>query len=313
MRGIAILNQDGGTFRTTDMDAYAQFLVHAFARHGHELKVDAVRAGQLIEALEAAARSTAHDLIVAGGGDGTVSAAAGLAWKNNKVLGIIPAGTVNLVARSAAIPLEVEDAARAVAGGRVVAVDIATANGRPFVHQFSVGLQTRLVRERNKLTYGSRFGKMLASARAALAAISRPPRFDVRIDTGEQVLELESLSGLAVSNNPYGEGHLPYADRLDTGQLGVYSAHARTSGAAARLAGDIMLGSWRANPDFRENLVPRAHLHFAKRHRPDCALIDGELVDLTEQVEIILHKKAVKLLVPDNDTEPLENQNGDRP
>lgn len=308
MRGIAILNKDGGTFRSADLGAYADLLVEAFSAHGHALVVDRVSAAQLPDALQSAAQTPDHELMVAGGGDGTVSLAAGLAWKSGQVLGIIPAGTVNLVARSAGIPLDIEQAARALAGGRVEAVDIATANGRPFMHQFSVGLQTRLVREREKLQYGSRFGKLLASARAALAAISRPPRFTVHVDTGAEVLDYKGLSGLAVANNLYGEGHLPYADRLDGGELGLYCARAQTTQAAARLTADIMLGSWRANPDFSEKKIASAHLRFAARRRPDHALVDGELIDLSPEVEIVQHPKGVKLLVPADDAETKEGQ-----
>jgi electron transport complex protein RnfE len=70
---------------------------------------------------------------------------------NSIVLAILPAGTMNLFARAMKVPLVLEEALEAIADGEVGAVDIATANGRPFVHQFSVGIHARLVRIREKL------------------------------------------------------------------------------------------------------------------------------------------------------------------
>lgn len=296
MRGVAILNEESGGLRNIDGAAYARYLRQVFADQNHDLEVRQVSGSELEAALDEVAASEA-ELLVAAGGDGTISTAAGKMWRANKVLGVLPAGTVNLVARSLKIPLELEEAARALAEGDVLEADIATANGTPFMHQFSVGLQTELVKEREQLTYGSRFGKMLASFRAALAAISRPPRFEVGVDLG-QGSQTRVLSGLAISNNPYGEGHLPYADRLDQGILGIYSAAPLTMGAAARLTTDLMMGSWRANDDFKEDTAEGVVLEFSGRRRPSQAVLDGELIPLEERIEITLHRKALRILRP---------------
>lgn len=302
---MAVLNRDSGSLRNNDIAGYSDHLKSAFKTHGHELEVRQVDGASIRRALTEAAKG-AGELLVAGGGDGTVSAAAGIAWKHQKVLGILPAGTINLVARSLKIPLELDEAALALAGGEICPGDIATAGDTPFMHQFSVGLQTEMVKQRQKLTYESRFGKMLASFRAALATIARPPQFEVEIEIetkdGREKAR-RRLSGLAVSNNPYGEGHLPYADRLDQGILGVYTARAMSAGAAARLTTDIMLGSWRANPDFSEQHVNAVTLRFSPRRRPQHAVLDGELIPLPPQVNITLHRHGVRLLCPRTDTE----------
>ena len=84
-----------------------------------------------------------------------------------KALAILPAGTMNLFARSLGIPLTLDAAVQSFADGKVQAVDIATANGQPFVHQFSIGMHAKLVHLREKMDFGSRLGKIRASARAA--------------------------------------------------------------------------------------------------------------------------------------------------
>ncbi|KAI1691997.1 diacylglycerol kinase catalytic domain-containing protein [Ditylenchus destructor] len=108
------------------------------------------RRGADIEmALRRCSDRTDLDAMLAGGGDGTVSAAAGLAWQSRMPLGIIPAGTMNLFARSLNIPLDIWQAIDALADGDIAAADIGTADDRAFVHQFSAGLHARMVRLRN--------------------------------------------------------------------------------------------------------------------------------------------------------------------
>ena len=100
MKVRAILNRDGGTLRTTDLDALCGRAVELFGRHGHQLECRIV-AGSSVEAeLDAAAADPAVDAVVAGGGDGTISAAAASAFRSGKPLGVLPAGPMNLFARA---------------------------------------------------------------------------------------------------------------------------------------------------------------------------------------------------------------------
>ena len=153
MRVIGVFNRDGGTFKTTDMDAFAATAVEVFAAHGHALEVRVVDGKNLIAELKRAASD--GQMLVAGGGDGTISAAASVAYEAGIPLGVLPAGTMNLFARSLGLPLRPDEALEAIAGGGLQRVDIATVNGRPFIHQFSVGIHPKLVKLRGQLSYKS--------------------------------------------------------------------------------------------------------------------------------------------------------------
>ena len=98
MHFIAVLNRDGGTLRTTDLDAFARRMTEALEKAGHRLDVESV-AGPEIEAALAKAAASRADVVLAGGGDGTVSAAAAVLMGKKKALAILPAGTMNLFAR----------------------------------------------------------------------------------------------------------------------------------------------------------------------------------------------------------------------
>jgi diacylglycerol kinase family enzyme len=103
---------------------------------------------------------------------------------------------------------------------------------------------------------------------------------------------------VAVSNNPYGEGHLPYPDKLDQGKLGVYLVGPLTVTDQAKLMADLTLGTWRANGAMEEFSATNVNLRFPDLRRAGLALIDGELIALEPEVEIRIHKGALKVLYP---------------
>lgn len=297
MRAVAVLNRDGGTFKTTDMEAFCDVLQRRFAAKGRELVCRPTSGKEIVDALEDAAGDERYDALIAGGGDGTVSAATSIAWRTGTPLGILPAGTMNMFARALGLPLDLEQAAEALAGADTTACDIATANGRPFVHQFSVGMQPRIIRDRNSFEYYSRFGKMLAGLRATLATFHRPPAFPASI-TADESCQDGRYSLIVVSNNLYGEGHLPYADDLSGGVLGIGRVAPLKPHQNLQLIADFLIGNWRANPDFEMVPARKVKLEFPKLTRRAKATIDGELVSLARNVELKIHPGALRVLAP---------------
>lgn len=298
MRIAAVLNKEGGTIRTLDVDRLCADLDAAFARAGRTFECHVTDGANLIETLQEQAGRGDIDCIVAGGGDGTVSAAAAICWKHGKALGILPAGTMNFFARTLGIPLNLPDAIAALADAPEARADIATANGRAFIHQYSVGMQPRMVLERERREYkATRLGKILASARAALSPLLRPPSFRAHV-TADGSRTGRRLSLLVVSVNPHGHGHLPYPDTYDFGHLGMYFARPLEPRASVQLAADLTLGSWDGNPDLETGTAREVLLEFPGLKSDAKALVDGELVDLEARVEIRLERKALRVLNP---------------
>jgi diacylglycerol kinase family enzyme len=296
MKLIGLFNRDGGTFRTTDMAAYEQHAERVFREAGHDFEAVVVSGKEIIPAIERAAGRSDIDGIVAGGGDGTISAAASVAWKNGIPLGVIPAGTMNLFARSLQLPLDIWQVLDVLANGEVDAVDIGSANGRPFIHQFSAGMHARLVRFRNSYTYRSRVGKMLASSRAALGVIFNPPEFDVQFELDGKH-ENRRVSAISVSNNPFGQNTLFYADDLTTGNLGFYLAKPMKPWGVARLAFDMMRGKFRENADVMVMNTRVLHLNFPRKSSKANCVIDGELLPLATDIFLKLHPGELKVMV----------------
>jgi diacylglycerol kinase family enzyme len=297
MRFLAILNRDGGTLRTTDLDALSKRAEVILAAAGHDLAVEQVAGKEIVEALNAAARKRGVDVVMAGGGDGTISAAAAALMGKKRMLAVLPAGTMNLFARSLGIPLALEAAIEAFASGRSHAVDVASANGRPFVHQFSVGMHPELVKRREKAEYRSRWGKMRASAAAAVQTLRNPPRLTARLEMGATEI-VARTSSIGVSNNLFGEGHLPYADMPDQGELGIYVARTQRRSDFFRFVAHMARGSWDANPQVEIHRSGEAVLTIESAHRGMRAAIDGELCKLEKRTELKCHAGALRVLLP---------------
>ena len=107
--------------------------------------------------------------------------------------------------------------------------------------------------------YGSRIEKIIAGVRSLLATLRDPPQFTVEIvlDGDPRLL---STSALAVSNNVYGDDHLPYADQPDGGVLGIYAATATSWSDLAEIGAALVLGGWKNHPKIIvENGTSGAH------------------------------------------------------
>ena len=297
MQFRAILNRDGGTLRTLDLDNFSNQARQIFSEAGHDLDCHIVSGKDVDRELSLAAEDQAVDVILAAGGDGTISTAARAAFRCGKPLAILPAGTMNLFARAMGMPMDLPGALRAIAQGEIRQIDIATANGTPFVHQFSVGIHARLVRIRDGMVYRSRLGKMIASLRSIAAAAVNPPKFEVELH-GPSVDMTRVVSGIAISNNPLNNQPVPVAARLDSGLLGVYLAESVTTNELINLVLDVVTGRWRANPRVIEVEVADLTLRFPKRKRGTFAVIDGELIALEREVRFEIKPGALQVIVP---------------
>ena len=90
------------------------------------------------------------------GGDGTVAAVAAVAIEHDLPLAVIPAGTLNHFAADVGVQ-SLDDVVAGVETGEAVRVDVAEANGIPFLNTASIGAYPEMVRRRDALA--KRLGK----------------------------------------------------------------------------------------------------------------------------------------------------------
>jgi diacylglycerol kinase family enzyme len=299
MRIHIMMNIHAGTLRGGDPQRIAEQVVAAFADAGHEVSLDLADGPQLRERLVAAAQRNDIDVLVAGGGDGTISTAAGLLMGRPIALGVLPGGTMNMYARTLQLPMDPVAAAKALARGEVHNVDGASANGHLFLHQISFGIQPHAIRRREQMRYGSRIEKIIASFRSVLATLRDPPQFTVEMALDGDT-RLLSTSALIVSNNVYGDDHLPYADRSDGGILGIYAATSTSWSDLAEIGAALVFGGWKNHPKIIVETARRVRIKplHRQRHRGMLASIDGETKRYHGEIEIAIHPESVKILAP---------------
>ncbi|HSO41557.1 MAG TPA: lipid kinase [Rhodospirillales bacterium] len=162
------------------------------------------------------------DMIIIGGGDGTLSMSLEAVLGTGLPLGIIPMGNANDLARTLAIPTRMVDAFQVIAGGHVRRIDVGEVNGKHFFNVASIGLSVdiaqRLTREAKK-----RWG-VLAYAGNAWQAVRAASSFDARMRCGDETLEMKSIQ-VAVGNGRYYGGGMTVAEdaTIDDRRLDLYA------------------------------------------------------------------------------------------
>lgn len=139
-----ILNQGSGLDAGADPGSEIETL---FASAGARVRLERVAHGGDLpaRARQAVARG---DLVVAAGGDGTVSAVATAATAANATFGVLPTGTLNHFAKDIGMPTDLAAAVQVIVAGRVRRLDAGEVNGRLFINNSSIGIYPRMVWER---------------------------------------------------------------------------------------------------------------------------------------------------------------------
>jgi diacylglycerol kinase family enzyme len=300
-----IVNEDAGTVRSLGPASAHALLTNIFA--ATKPRIEMAAAENVIPLVEKALASDALDTIVIGGGDGTISSAAGKIAGTGKAMGVLPLGTMNLFARALGMPLALEDAAKAIAAAKRVAVDVGQVNGRIFLHHVSLGLHPRMEQFREQIGYGSRLGKMVNSVRAFLQALLRPPklRFDLLLD--ENRISVVSPA-ILVSNNRLGEGHAPYPDRLDEGLLALHVVNSFRRRDIVVLAGSLLAANWQASAHVDIQTGKKIEIRSLKsgwrRRSRILASIDGELEEVRAPLRLEILPGALIVLATESGRPP---------
>jgi diacylglycerol kinase family enzyme len=161
---------------------------------------------EAVEELARRCKVEAVDRIVVAGGDGSVGAAASLAFRAGLPLAIIPTGTANSLARWLGLPLRVRPAAALAAdpNGELGTFELADADGQPFVNLAASGLSVLASRRAKPLK--RRFGAFAYTIGAAWAAVKGSP-FRASVDCdGSEVWKGEAWQVLVAASGAFGAG-----------------------------------------------------------------------------------------------------------
>ncbi|MFP5329675.1 MAG: diacylglycerol/lipid kinase family protein [Alphaproteobacteria bacterium] len=290
MKARILFNRGGGS---ADRRADAE---RALAAAGLNAEPEWLDGGDLAKAAEEAVKAGA-ELVVAGGGDGTISAVAGALAGTKAKLGILPLGTLNHFARDLGIPLDLDKAARLIATGKSRSVDVAEVNGRVFINNSAIGLYPLMVIDReaqeSRLGRSKRWAMLVASARTL-----------VRFSSERLTLTVNDLKArvqtplLFVGNNLY-RLEMPGAgtrERLDRGELFVLVLRRKSRFGFCIASLRALIGRTRSEDAVRIENVSALRVD-SSRSRLAVSL-DGETAHLKTPLDYRLRPKALKVIAP---------------
>ncbi|MEX2273099.1 MAG: diacylglycerol kinase family protein [Vicinamibacterales bacterium] len=236
------------------------------------------------------------DVIVAAGGDGTVSTVAAAAARHGKTLGVIPCGTLNHFARDAGIPLALDEAVAVLASGHTRLLDVGDVNGHVFINNASIGAYPRMVWERNRARE-----KGLPRPLAVGLAVART-WFDLRsiavrlsVDGTDMI---RSSPFIFVGNSEYEiEGtSIGRRTTMTDGKLSLYMAPKFDRLDALLLPARVLLKSLERHENFEA--MAASVITIEPSARRVAMALDGEIRTLDAPLRFTVRQNAVRTILP---------------
>ncbi len=296
-RCLLLLNRaSGANQRGLDADEVCSKVEEIFREAGHEISSTQIDPGKVDQELDRAI-STHPELIIVGGGDGTVSAAARKLGGTGIAMGVLPMGTFNLAARDLGVPLEIEAAARFLATAEVFAIDVLDVAGHAclcttilgFYPEYSDILETR--------DHGGHWWKKSIKLLVGLRSTfinSRPLKLKWAANGGNGSARTK-FSAFVPGRYKDAAGLIPTRTHFRSGKLTAYIGTHRTPAEALRGILDYTMGRTEQNPGLQ--LVEATHMTLRASRRRSCnAMLDGEILQLRFPIELRILPAHLKVL-----------------
>ncbi len=260
-------------------------------------EISLIEDGAQIDAAVRRAKAAQCNVVVAGGGDGTLSSVAAGLVNSGIALGVLPLGTLNHFAKDLGIPLDPRAALDTVANGEARPIDVGEVNGRYFINNSSLGLYPSIVHRRELQQTRLGRGKWPAFVWATMSALRRYPFLDTHLIVDERENAFRTPF-VFVGNNEYLMDGLRIGARssLDRGVLCVCVAQRTGRWGLVRLAFRALFGHLREARDFRAMLARNVVVE--TRHQRLRVSTDGEVCMLDTPLHYRIHPRALQVIVP---------------
>jgi diacylglycerol kinase family enzyme len=290
-RGILFLNARAGTFSTGDESSLRTLAAESGLRVldvRPELDTRAV----VREALEAGMRT-----FVVAGGDGSVHHVAQALVNTEGVLGVVPVGSVNHLARDLQVPIgDWRTAFEIAMKGEVRQIDVGRANGRYFINSMMVGLYTTVSEYRERFrSVNSRWAAYVKAARLALhhfPHVNLVVEHDGRVETFRTQLFIVSVNAYDLEQ----VGMVAPKTTLHDGQLSMYSLSFMNRTQFIRAAAKYFRGRIGDVPGFRR--IRTAQMRVDTGRGRLRVSLDGELIEMQTPIQIAAVPSSLLVRAP---------------
>lgn len=291
-----ILNSSSGSHPGPEL---REKLSRIFAENGTPASILLADSGVQIPELARRAVKENSQIIVAGGGDGTVNAVANELMGSSITLGVLPLGTLNHFAKDLHIPQELEAAARNLITGRAIPVDVGEVNGRIFLNNSSLGIYPRIVRHSEEEQKKKGRHKWVAFAQASLSVLRHYSLLRVRLLLDGKELLLKTPL-VFIGNNKYEMEGLNIGERkrLDAGELSLVVANGAGRVDLVRLAFLALFGRLHEASDFDALITKQFSIE--TRGPKTSVSMDGEVNQMSTPLNYLTHPGALRVIVPVN-------------
>ena len=233
------------------------------------------------------------DLVIIGGGDGTLNAAVDGLVDTQLPLGILPLGTANDLARTLGIPNCLPDACKIIGTGQLRRIDLGWVNGKHFFNVASLGLSVQITQQLSK--EAKRRWGVLAYAVTAIQVIWQARPFTAEIRLNGKSISAKTIQ-ISVGNGRYYGGGMTvdYDAAIDDQKLDLYSLEIQHWWQILPLLPAIRQGQQTSWPGVRTEEGQEIEVY---THKPRAINTDGEITAHTPaKVRVIPH--ALGVLVP---------------
>ncbi len=294
MRVVAIVNSEAGSGSAGEIDA--EELRKLFRDAGIEAEVRIIPGDRVGETAEEAVGSGV-DVVVAGGGDGTIRTVAAHLAGGPIPLGVLPVGTLNHFARDLGIPVDLPGAVRVIAEGTLHSLDLGEVNGEIFINNSVLGFYPPIVKVRDRERHEMQRGKWAATISAAFKVLPRHPPLRIRVRAGEHDLVRETLFAF-IGNNEYEMSAFSYGarSRLDSGNLYLYIAKIQ---GRLGLLGLLLLSLFRdVKRTDRLDCLSAPELTIEMEQRTVPVYLDGEVTVLETPLRYRNRVRDLRVILP---------------
>lgn len=288
-----LVNASAGELLQRGKNTFATSLQQMLGDRGAEARVTLVKGRYLSKALGEMAASEPSAQLVIAGGDGTISRLLPVLQNLDRPVGILPLGTLNLLAGDIGTGGTVETATAALTKARPRRIDLAEVNGVPFHSNAGLGFLSRMAREREGARQRYPFSKAIGFGIAAIRSmlLTRPIEVLIEVD-GRTITEV--ADAVLVTNNHF-EGSPWVRPRLDEGLLEVHLL--REGGVGGRMAAAFAVwrGTWRALPSLHSMTCRKVVIN-RKGKRTSTVAMDGEVRQMNNPLTFRVLPGALRVL-----------------
>lgn len=246
--------------------------------------------------------SNSNNPVLIGGGDGTICRAGEMYLENKKSFGILPFGTMNMMARDLNIPTDLSKIFSAYEHTKTTLIDVGMVNGRPFLCCAALGVMPKASRLREETRDQPGFISMPRLGFFVFNELDKTRQRKVLLDIDGGKKRIKT-SALVVSNNRYAFSGPAISENsfqresLHGGRLGIYMASPASMWEKIRLLASLQFSSWKNDPALREYSGQKAVIKTG--HKKELISLDGEPLEMEMPLNFQIQSKALKVIVPD--------------